>query len=350
MAYEQVDGHIPFSLCVQQSSRTVLLTPLNSFVSLLHEIANVPAHTTSSRLNRRDSVGRSPRIILGRWIAALKENYSPLPRDTTAHVFRLLFPEEDSHRKYDLQEARLSQLLPECLDPAIFSPVSTARLKRWSQQYSSGCLGEEIIALQSPHAQVSRYTFDIRAEINPPQVFVGPKSLQQVNLLLDELASTSVFSDKSIHAAHSSVQKRSKSAILRSLYNSLPALDAAYLTQIILKDLRPILYAPPIASTSRVLLEYNLNSKSTLTKEQFMMTWDPSGSMLKMYRVRANMTEAALGFEAGGIISHPKPCLNVPVEVRMLEFRCNLPAKPYEDTKISKGSQPATCAGCSQAE
>jgi DNA ligase-4 len=147
---------------------------------------------------------------------------------------------------------------------------------------------------------------------------IGPKSLQQVNLLLDELASTSLFSDKSIHSARPLSQKRSKLAILRSLYESLPALDAAYLTQIILKDLRPILYAPPAASTSRVLLEYNTNSKLVLTKEQFMMTWDPSGSMLKMYRVRANMTEAALGFEAGGVISHAKPCLGVPVEVRPL--------------------------------
>lgn len=147
---------------------------------------------------------------------------------------------------------------------------------------------------------------------------IGPKSLQQVNLLLDELASTSLFSDKSIHSARPLSQKRSKLAILRSLYESLPALDAAYLTQIILKDLRPILYAPPAASTSRVLLEYNTNSKLMLTKEQFMMTWDPSGSMLKMYRVRANMTEAALGFEAGGVISYAKPCLGVPVEVRPL--------------------------------
>ncbi|OJA10686.1 hypothetical protein AZE42_01062 [Rhizopogon vesiculosus] len=253
----------------------------------------------SSRLNRQGSSGRSPRSILRLWVEALKKNYSPLPRDTTSHILRLLFPEDDSHRKYDLQEARLSQLLPECLDSATFPPVSTSRLKLWSQQHNSGCLGQEILTLQSPDAEV----------------FIGTLSLQQINLLLDELASTSAFSDKSVHAAHSLSPTRSKSAILRSLYESLPALDAAYLTQIILKDLRPILYAPPVASTSRVLLEYNSNSKSMLTKEQFMMTWDPSGSMLKMYRVRANMNEAALGFEAGGVISHPKPCFGFPVEI-----------------------------------
>lgn len=137
--------------------------------------------------------------------------------------------------------------------------------------------------------------------------------------MLDELASTSAFSDKTLHADFSLSPPRSKSSILKSLFESLPALDAAYLTQIILKDLRPILYAPPVASTSRALLEYNTNSKSALTKEQFMKTWDPSGSMLKMYRTRANITEAALCFEAGGAIAHPRPRWGVPVEVRSLK-------------------------------
>ncbi|KAG0709226.1 DNA ligase/mRNA capping enzyme [Suillus ampliporus] len=273
--------------------------PFSFFVSLLHEIADIPVHNTSFRLKKQASSGRSPASTLGLWVEALKKNYSPLPRDTTAHVLRLLFPEEDSQRKYDLQEARLSQLLPECLDTSTFPPVSAARLKRWGTQQNSGCLGQEILALQISDSESS----------------ISPKSLQEVNALLDELASTSVFSDKALNAAHSLSPRRSKSAILRSLYESLPALDAAYLTQIILKDLRPILYAPPVASTSRVLLEYNTNGKPMLTKEQFMKTWDPSGSMLKMYRVRANMTEAALGFEAGGTISHPRPRWGVPVEI-----------------------------------
>ncbi|KAG2122138.1 DNA ligase/mRNA capping enzyme [Suillus clintonianus] len=273
--------------------------PFSFLVSLLHEIANLPAHNTSLRVNKQSSVNRSPAHILRLWVEALKKNYSPLPRDTTTHVLRLLFPEEDSHRKYDLQEARLSQLLPECLDTSTFPPISTTRLKQWSKQQNSGCLGQEILALQSSDAEPS----------------IGPNSLQGINVLLDELASTSAFSDKTLHVAHSLSPQRSKHAILRSLFESLPALDAAYLTQIILKDLRPILYAPPVASTSRALLEYNTNSKSVLTKEQFMKIWDPSGSMLKMYRARANMTEAALCFEAGGAILHPRPRWGVPVEI-----------------------------------
>ncbi|KAG1751674.1 DNA ligase/mRNA capping enzyme, partial [Suillus occidentalis] len=270
-------------------------TPDSRFVSLLHQIANIPAHNTSSRV----TACRSPARILAKWVENLQNNYSPLPRNTTTHVLSLLFPEEDSHRKFDLQEARLSQLLPDCLDTSTFPPTSTARLKQWNKQQNSGCLGQEIFALQSSNAEP----------------FIGPKSLQDINVLLDELASTSAFSDKTLHADYSLSPPRSKSSILKSLFESLPALDAAYLTQIILKDLRPILYAPPVASTSRTLLEYNTNSKSVLTKEQFMKTWDPSGSMLKMYRTRANITEAALCFEAGGAIAHPRPRWGVPVEI-----------------------------------
>jgi DNA ligase-4 len=130
-------------------------TPDSRFVSLLHQIANIPTHSTSSRVNKQASVRRSPTSALARWVENLQNNYSPLPRDTTIHVLRLLFPEEDSHRKYDLQEARLSQLLPDCLDTSIFPPISTARLKQWSKQQNSGCLGQEIFALQSPDAEVS---------------------------------------------------------------------------------------------------------------------------------------------------------------------------------------------------
>ena len=146
---------------------------------------------------------------------------------------------------------------------------------------------------------------------------VGPKSLQEIDALLDELASTSPFSDKSFHEGNASTfnDKRSKSSILRSLYDSLPATDAAYLTQIILKDLRPLLYAPPSVMTSHVLLDYNTRSKQVLTREQFMKEWDPSGSMIKMYKVRAKLDEAAMGFEAGGALVAAHPRWGVPVEV-----------------------------------
>lgn len=164
---------------------------------------------------------------------------------------------------------------------------------------------------------------------------VGPKSLQEIDALLDELASTSLFSDKSFHDGNVSTSnnKRSKSSILRSLYDSLPATDAAYLTQIVLKDLRPLLYAPPSATSSYALLTFNTRSKQVLTREQFMKAWDPSGSMLKMYKVRAKLDEAAMGFEAGGTLVAAHPRWGVPVEVpKSAKGRSPLHALEFLDT------------------
>ena len=149
------------------------------------------------------------------------------------------------------------------------------------------------------------------------QSTIGPKSLHEIDALLNELASTSLFSDKSFHEGNSSTSnnRRPKGSIIRSLYDYLPATDAAYLTQIILKDLRPLLYAPPSAMTSHALLDYNTRSKQVLTREQFMKEWDPSGSMIRMYRVRAKLDEAAMGFEAGGMLVAAHPRWGVPVEI-----------------------------------
>ncbi|KAF8449063.1 DNA ligase/mRNA capping enzyme [Boletus edulis BED1] len=272
------------------------------FVSLLREIASIPARTTLSRAHKPNtSSSHSPRAVVHRWIEALRRNYSPLPRGATASVLRLLFPEDDTQRKFGLQETLLAQYLGQCLDSSTVFTRDAKQLKAWSQESASGCLGEELLKYAVPGTENA----------------IGPKSLQEVDALLDELASTSLFSNKSFHDGNASMSntKRSKSAILRSLYDSLPATDAAYLTQIILKDLRPLLYPPPSAMTSHVLLAYNTRSKQVLTREQFMKAWDPSGSMIKMYKVRAKLDEAAMGFEAGGTLVTAHPRWGVPVEI-----------------------------------
>ncbi|KAF8845163.1 DNA ligase/mRNA capping enzyme [Paxillus ammoniavirescens] len=275
--------------------------PFSFFVSLLHEIASIPARTTTSRLHRTiTSSSHSPRAVVDRWIKALREHYSPLPRGITASVLRLLFPEDDTERKYDLQETRLAQHLGQCLDSSIVFTSDAKKLQSWCKDSASGCLGAELL----------KYAVPGMAENN-----TGPKSLQEIDGLLDELASTSLFSDKSFHEAHPSSTKRSKVSILRTLYDALTPTDAAYVTQIILKDLRPLLYSPPATTTSHVLLDYNTNSKQVLTKEQFMKVWDPTGSMIKMYRMRASLDEAAMNFEAGGNLVPARPRWGVPVEV-----------------------------------
>ncbi|KIK91527.1 hypothetical protein PAXRUDRAFT_149334 [Paxillus rubicundulus Ve08.2h10] len=274
--------------------------PFSFFVSLLHEIASIPARTTTTRLHRTiTSSSHSPRAVVDRWIKALKGHYSPLPRGTTASVLRLLFPEDDTERKYNLQETRLAQHLGQCLDSSTVFTGGATKLRSWCKDSASGCLGEELVKYAVPGTENN----------------IGPKSLQEIDGLLDELASTSLFSDKSFHEAHLSSTKRSKISILRTLYDALPPTDAAYVTQIILKDLRPLLYSPPAMTTSHVLLDYNMNSKQVLTKEQFMKAWDPSGSMIKMYRMRASLDEAAMNFEAGGTLVPARPRWGVSVEV-----------------------------------
>lgn len=73
--------------------------------------------------------------------------------------------------------------------------------------------------------------------------------------------------------------------------------EAAVLTQIILKDLRPILY-PHLENNSTVALKnYNTKAVRTLTKENAMWAWDWSNRMSKAYRARWDIDAAAKAFE-----------------------------------------------------
>lgn len=111
---------------------------LPSFCSLLREISQVlPQKATATR--RRSTGPNYPSLdILNRWIAHLHKLFYPLPLGTTAIVFRMLFPEEDTRRKYDMQETRLAQYLAECFG------VDGKRFQGWFSESSSGCLGNEL--------------------------------------------------------------------------------------------------------------------------------------------------------------------------------------------------------------
>jgi hypothetical protein len=50
-----------------------------------------------------------------RWFNQLQQRYSPLPKGTIGSVLRLMFPEEDGRRKYELREVRLARTLEKCL-------------------------------------------------------------------------------------------------------------------------------------------------------------------------------------------------------------------------------------------
>lgn len=84
----------------------------------------------------------------------MRRNHSPLPRGTTASVLRLLFPEDDTPRKFGLQETLLAQYLGQCLDSSTVFTGGAKYLKAWSQGSASGCLGEEILKYAVPGTEV----------------------------------------------------------------------------------------------------------------------------------------------------------------------------------------------------
>lgn len=112
-------------------------------------------------------------------------------------------------------------------------------------------------------------------------------SLTTVDALLDELASHSNYSGESLKKR----PKRAKKDILSDLYRSLSPFAAACMTQIILRDLRPILY-PPFSSNSTINLQH-FNSKAyhQLTIWEVMREWHRD--MPSIYRARANLDAAA---------------------------------------------------------
>lgn len=120
--------------------------------------------------------------------------------------------------------------------------------------------------------------------------------------LLSELASLSMWSDSSLRSTSrepDSPNHRTRKEILRTLYNDLPYSDACYLTQIILKDLRPVLYPTPGRTTAESLLGFKSDSVKMLSKEDAMRLWDDTGLMRKAFDARGTFEEAALVFEGG---------------------------------------------------
>jgi DNA ligase 4 len=141
-------------------------------------------------------------------------------------------------------------------------------------------------------------------------------SISQVDDLLDELASNSGFSDVSIHTKYPRGVRRGRLPLLKSLFRTLSPIDASFLTHIILKDLRPILYPLQETHYTTALTSYNTTSVQMLTKEHAMLAWDPTGLMLRAYFVRSTINAAATYFEL-----HPHqreaniPRIGIPVEV-----------------------------------
>lgn len=219
-----------------------------------------------------------------------------------------------------MQETRLA----ECLTH-VFG-VDSENFRAWNAEEASGCLGQEVkIVLQrSCHVCSDQFIFFFprRAQLDLSQTtdgFISPLTIEQVDELLDELASNSGYSHSSIHLKYPRGRRRSRQAILRQLFCPLSPFDASCLTQIILKDLRPIIY--PLSEThyTASLRDFNSAAVKMLTKEHAMNVWDPSGLMLKSFKVRSSIDIAASNHELPHHLKRNfEPELEIPIQVTTL--------------------------------
>ncbi|KIO24857.1 hypothetical protein M407DRAFT_25816 [Tulasnella calospora MUT 4182] len=269
-------------------------------LSLVERIGSIePRKAQLSTTQRAATTEDRVKDTFRRWRQSLKE---PLFQGCTKIIFRLLFPEHDTRRTYDMQETRLIEALSDVLE----IPHAKERLKSWlSLSFTpgrpvSGCLGDEVrrVAFTRP--------------MNTPGMEI---SLHDIDCLLDELAAHSPFSD--VGVVSSAPPPRPRKQIIADLYRTLTPQGAACMTQIILKDLRPLLYPMPSSRTTSNLLHYNANALHELTIHEAMHIWDPR--MLKIYRIRATVDAAADSFD-GLVAGAPQsevfcPTFGVPIEI-----------------------------------
>ncbi|KAI9062683.1 hypothetical protein FKP32DRAFT_1652628 [Trametes sanguinea] len=276
--------------------------PFSFFVELVQAIAAIKPHQATQRQPRTQRYGDSPVYkTFKRWLTALRESYAPLPAGTTAAVFRLLFPEEDVHRKYGMQEARLAEYIAKIIGVSSSSHGRGERLRNWKGEDMLGCLGYEVetVMAGSSTAHTSKL------------------SLQAVDALLSELAATCAFSADAVRKPKEGF-RRSREAIMSDIYSSLTPFECSVVTQIILKDLRPLLYPIPKSAShyTSALLQYKSNAVTALSKEAAMHAWDPSGRFSVIFKTRANLADAADAFE--GFVNGeglPQPTVGMPIQI-----------------------------------
>ena len=121
----------------------------------MDEIAKITLHKASEKQPRSTRFVDTPAYkTFRRWVETLRDCYSPLPANTTATVFRLLFPDQDVCRKYGLQETRLAQYLVKILGVSSSTYGRGERLRNWKGEDALGCLGYEVETVMTTSSAV----------------------------------------------------------------------------------------------------------------------------------------------------------------------------------------------------
>lgn len=108
-------------------------------MKLLNSISHVKA-------DRFKSSSSSSLDLVKKWILTLKQ-HSSIPTSTCKIFFRLLFPEEDVRRRYNIQETTLAKSLVQIFSLPIDEKGAGKRLMGWSDaetRTNVGCLGIEV--------------------------------------------------------------------------------------------------------------------------------------------------------------------------------------------------------------
>ena len=268
------------------------------------------------------------------WIAKLPAGAGPGPQavepGTGATIFKLLFPDEDFTRVYGMKERLLGL---ELIQFYALSGQDKQQILHWSGDRSAelfssnrpGCLGLEL-----QHIRDSCTMSRDPLEEGSGDKFEGP-SIMEVDKWLNELARHCKWSDGSIfaedgeehreaevepalpsHGTRSRTRKdpplpidpttrkplRKRPEIIKDLFNDLDANEIAFMVQIILKDLRPVIYPLPSDAVSDVetaLVSYNTRAVKELKPLDVMNVWHPL--MPHCFAVRGSLADAATAVE-----------------------------------------------------
>lgn len=228
-------------------------------------------------------------------------------------------------RRYGLQETRLAGYLAGIYGVSTAEGCRGAALRAWSADRAVGCLGAEVKRLLEGTSSSVRLSLISRTR---PRVYfilfllwvvlqtsVDARSMAEIDTLLTELAATCAFSSSAVRGPHGTGRRKPRD-ILSDLFKHATPSSASLIAQIILKDIRPLLYPLKETHYTAQLLQYNSHAVCMLSKEDAMKSWDPSGRMSQAYRVQASLEEAANALEnPEGFV---QPVLGVPIPVRSL--------------------------------
>ncbi|WVQ66382.1 uncharacterized protein L199_004562 [Kwoniella botswanensis] len=235
--------------------------PFESFVKLVYHLGSPPKSAAVGTKETKTS-SLAPSKIFQSWLNHLPKH---LPQVVGKHVFRLLFPHEGSRRRYGLKESKLALELERIL--------GLRGLSKWDRvcwdygESGTGCLGKEVELLMRDRSMTER---------------TSTVSIRDVDALLDELASSSTFSQLSqdqnqIHSRPA--RRRSPQEILILLYrdSNLTPYALSVLTQIILRDLRPLLNPLPKLSVRNPTTMLRMKSNTgpeQLSLKDALCVWD----------------------------------------------------------------------------